>query len=85
MNVSWRERHAVDALALGEPYGKARNIIGQQMISLSSESNNQLFAAVDITSIRLHGGFIYLVAVMEWCSRYVLSWAVSITIDVGFC
>jgi len=41
--------------------------------------------STDITSIRLHGGFIYLGAVMDWCSRYVLSWAVSITMDVGFC
>jgi putative transposase len=41
--------------------------------------------STDITSIRLHGGFISLVAVMDWCSRYVLSWAVSITMDVGFC
>jgi putative transposase len=38
-----------------------------------------------MTYIRLHGGFIYLVAVMDWFSRYVLSWAVSITMDVGFC
>jgi putative transposase len=41
--------------------------------------------STDITSIRLHGGFIYLVAVMDWFSRYGLSWAVSITMDVGFC
>jgi len=41
--------------------------------------------STDITYIRLHGGFMYLVAVMDWCSRYVLSWAVSITMDVGFC
>jgi putative transposase len=34
--------------------------------------------STDITYIRLHGGFIYLVAVMDWFSRYVLSWAVSI-------
>src|SRR6266702_5837139 len=39
----------------------------------------------DIPDIRLHGGFISLVAVMDWVSRYVLSWAVSITMDVGFC
>ena len=39
----------------------------------------------DMTSMRLHGGFISLVAVMDWFSRYVLSWAVSITMDVGFC
>jgi putative transposase len=41
--------------------------------------------STDITYIRLHGGFIYLVAVLDWFSRYVLSWAVSITMDVGFC
>src|SRR5207247_931224 len=41
--------------------------------------------STDITSMRLHGGFISLVAVRDWCSRSVLSWAVSITMDVGFC
>jgi putative transposase len=41
--------------------------------------------STDITYIRLRGGFIYLVAVMDWFSRYVLSWAVSITMDVGLC
>jgi putative transposase len=41
--------------------------------------------STDITYIRLQGGFIYLVAVLDWFSRYVLSWAVSITMDVGFC
>jgi putative transposase len=45
---------------------------------------NQVWST-DITYIRLHSGFIYLVAVRDWCSRYVLSWAVSITMDVGFC
>jgi putative transposase len=41
--------------------------------------------STDITYIRLHSGFIYLVAVMDWFSRYVLSWAVSMTMEVGFC
>ena len=41
--------------------------------------------STDITYIRLHSGFISLGAVMDWFSRYVLSWAVSITMDVGFC
>lgn len=45
---------------------------------------NQVWST-DSTYSRLHGGFIYLVAVMDWFSRYVLSWAVSITMDVGFC
>jgi putative transposase len=45
---------------------------------------NQVWSA-DITYIRLQSGFVYLVAVMDWFSRYVLSWAVSITMDVAFC
>lgn len=45
---------------------------------------NQVWST-DITYIRLHAGFMYLVAVMDWYSRYVLSWALSITMDVGFC
>ena len=39
----------------------------------------------DITYIRLRGGFVYLVAVMDWYSRCVLSWDLSITMDTEFC
>ena len=39
----------------------------------------------DITYIRLQQGFVYLVAVMDWFSRYVLSWALSVTLDGQFC
>ncbi len=39
----------------------------------------------DITYIRLKRGFVFLTAVMDWCSRYVLSWEVSVTIDDSFC
>jgi putative transposase len=39
----------------------------------------------DIPYVRLHGGLVSLVAVMDWVSRYVLSWAVSITMEVGGC
>ena len=45
---------------------------------------NQVWST-DITYIRLQSGFVYLVAVIDWFSRYVLSWAVSITRDVPFC
>jgi putative transposase len=45
---------------------------------------NQVWSA-DITYIRLQAGFVYLVAVMDWFSRYVLSWALSITLDLSFC
>jgi len=39
----------------------------------------------DITYIRLAGGFVYLVAIMDWYSRRVLSWELSNTLDAGFC
>ena len=39
----------------------------------------------DITYVRLKRGFVFLSAVMDWHSRYVLSWEVSVTIDEGFC
>ena len=39
----------------------------------------------DITYIRMHKGFIYLVAIMDWFSRYVLSWDISVTLDNEFC
>jgi len=39
----------------------------------------------DITYIRLSRGFVFLTAVMDWYSRYVLSWEVSVTIDDSFC
>ena len=39
----------------------------------------------DITYIRLRRGFVYLVAIMDWFSRYVLSWELSVTLDVSFC
>jgi putative transposase len=39
----------------------------------------------DITYLPLRGGFVYLVAVMDWFSRYVLSWTISNTLDTSFC
>ena len=45
---------------------------------------NQVWST-DITYIRLRGGFVYLAAVMDWYSRYVLSWSLSVTMEVGFC
>lgn len=39
----------------------------------------------DITYIRLRGGFMYLVAVMDYFSRYVLSWSISNSLDSSFC
>jgi putative transposase len=44
---------------------------------------NQVWCT-DITSIRLARGFVYLAAVMDWHSRDVLTWEVSVTMDDGF-
>jgi putative transposase len=41
--------------------------------------------AMDITYVRMERGFVYLTAVMDWVSRYVLAWRLSQTLDVGFC
>jgi len=41
--------------------------------------------ATDITYIRLRHGWLYLVAIMDWFSRYVLSWETSITMETDFC
>ena len=45
---------------------------------------NQVWAA-DITYIPMAHGFLYLVAIIDWYSRYVLSWRLSNTLDADFC
>jgi transposase InsO family protein len=45
---------------------------------------NQVWAA-DITYIPIGRGFLYLVAIMDWASRAVLSWRLSNTMDDSFC
>ena len=41
--------------------------------------------STDITYIRLRSGFVYLVAILDWFSRYVLAWELSVTVDGQFC
>jgi putative transposase len=41
--------------------------------------------STNITYIRLAQGFVYLVAIMDWYSRYVLAWRLSNTMEVHFC
>jgi putative transposase len=45
---------------------------------------NQVWST-DITYIRLRHGFVFLVAIMDWYSRYVLAWEVSVTLETSFC
>jgi len=51
---------------------------------LAVERPNQVWA-MDITYIPMARGFVYLAAVVDWFSRRVLSWRVSITMEVEFC
>ena len=45
---------------------------------------NQVWAA-DITYVRMWRGWTYLVAVMDWFSRYVVSWRLSVSLEAEFC
>ena len=48
------------------------------------ERVNQVWST-DITYIRTARGYVYLVAIIDWFSRYVLAWEISVTLDVQFC
>ena len=45
---------------------------------------NQVWSA-DITYIPMAKGFLYLVSIIDWYSRYVVSWRISNTLDADFC
>jgi len=51
---------------------------------MAIERVNQVWST-DITYIRMVHGFAYLVAVMDWFSRFVLSWALSVSMELDFC
>jgi putative transposase len=51
---------------------------------LAIDQPNQVWCA-DITYIPMAKGFVYLVAVMDWFSRRVLAWRLSIGIETDFC
>jgi len=43
------------------------------------------YGALDVTYIKMRHGWLYLVAVMDWMSRYVLSLKLLTTLEVDFC
>ena len=51
---------------------------------VSIERPNQVWST-DITYIPMRAGFLYLVAIMDWSSRFVLSWELSNTMETSFC
>lgn len=63
---------------------KAHKIYPYLLKDIKIDNPNFVWS-IDITYIQLRGGFLYLVAIIDWYSRYVLSWRLSNTLDVSFC
>jgi putative transposase len=68
---------------LSQP-GEGHRIYPYLLSGTIVERVNQVWST-DITYIRMAQGFVYLVAVMDWFSRFVLSWSLSLTMEVDFC
>ena len=64
--------------------GKNHKIYPYLLRGLRIDRPNQVWAT-DITYIPMARGFLYLVAIMDWYSRRVLSWRLSISMDSAFC
>jgi putative transposase len=69
---------------LSVPGGPEHRVPPYLLRGVRIERPNQVWSA-DITYIRLAHGFAYLVAVLDWFSRYVVSWSLSVTLDAWFC
>lgn len=63
---------------------KAHKVYPYLLRDVPIERINHVWST-DITYIRLLKGFVYLVAIIDWYSRYVLSWRLSITMETEFC
>ena len=71
-----------EATAVGS--GLGHKIYPYRLRSLKIDRPDHVWAS-DITYIRLRQGFVYVVAIMDWFSRYVLAWEVSISLESAFC
>ena len=69
--------------SLSQP-GEGHEIFPYLLKDVEINGPNQVWCS-DITYIPMQHGFMYLVAVMDWWSRYVLSWGLSNTMDSEFC
>jgi putative transposase len=68
---------------LSQP-GEGHRIYSYLLRGMEVNRVNQVWST-DITYIRMAQGFIYLVAVMDWFSRYIVSWKMSLTTKLDFC
>lgn len=63
---------------------KGHKIYPYLLRDLIIDQPNQVWCT-DITYLRMQGGFVYLVAIMDWYSRQILSWEISNTLEDDFC
>ncbi len=101
MGILWREgypvgrnrvRRLMSTMGIVAVYPKPRTSIASVLHKkypyllrgLLIDSPNLVWC-MDITYIRMLRGFVYLAAVMDWHSRYVLGWRLSNTMDCAFC
>lgn len=68
---------------LSRPSGAGHKVYPYLLRGLSIERPDQVWG-VDITYIRLRGGFLYLVAFLDWFSRLVVAWELSNTLELPF-
>lgn len=78
-----RIRSVLPAPSTSQPC-KGHKIYPYLLEGLLINSPNQVWAT-DITYIPMHKGFMYLVAVMDWYSRFVISWELSNSLETSFC
>ena len=87
-----RVRRLMRLLGLEAIYRKPRTTVANPdhrvypylLRGLTIERPNHAWCS-DITYIPVRGGFLYLVAIMDWASRRVLAWRLSNTMDTKFC
>jgi len=87
-----RVRRLMRLMGLEAIYPKPRTTIRSQqnkvypylLKGLTIDRPDQVWAT-DITYLPMHRGWAYLVAIMDWFSRYVLGWEVSVTLEASFC
>jgi len=93
-----RIKHRIDELYTDYPFYGSRRMTAQlqregmeinrkavqrHMRGLSIDHPNHVWG-IDITSIPMQRGWMYLVALLDWYSRYVLSWEVDMTLELPF-
>ena len=87
-----RVRRLMRLMGLEAIYPKPRLSLSNQahkkysylLANMAIDHPDQAWCA-DITYIRMLHGFVYLVAIMDWYSRFVLAWEISTTLDTPFC